>query len=131
MAHVAIVSRHAVDRARERCPELRDIHGLTARIRRETEAAFVAQRVSKRCPQWCRRQWVGGKPAGRGVTQRFVWDEFERRCYVVVRTHRRDDLTGRARGSDTGWIVVTTLSAGMGALDGVTVRKRIHASFSR
>jgi len=127
---VAIVTTHAAARVTERDEGLAGCRNVRGLISGEVVAALAAGRVSKRCPMWVRRQWIEGAPAAdrAGVT-RFVWDEAERRCYVVKRMHRRDDVTGRIPAGGVGWIVLTALVAGIGAIDGVTVRRRV--SFAR
>lgn len=91
-----VVSKHAMDRMRERFPAVRAPEKV---VLREVSDAIEAGRRSTTRPVW-----ASTFSRGKGHNARFVWNEDQSRCFVIVRK--------RIAGKGQGWLVVTTLSRG-------------------
>lgn len=91
-----VVGKHAMDRMRERFPNLKAPEQV---VLREVYAGIRDGRRSKTRPRWASTYT---RTKDRQI--RYVWNEQKNRCYVVTQKL----IAGQGRG----WFVVTALSPG-------------------
>ena len=101
--HVGI-TKHALESAVRRCPELASYPEPVNQVYKEIVSALADGRKSKSRPAWLGRdsRKVNTRGPGRRGKQRFVWNEAQTRCYVLI------ERTGRKDGKKM-WLCLTVL----------------------
>ena len=87
------VTKHAVEQARARCPEIdKDTFAVRALITEEVLDAIAQGRMATRTPRFAVRNGTTERALGRrngaerDRTKRFVWNEACNRLYLIDRT---------------------------------------------
>lgn len=98
-----VVTRHASAQLARRDPEFaKSSRSLIAAMYQEVAQALAAGRKAAHKPRWVRQTPGRLSRRSEGVrAARYVWDENERRCYVLRNKLRANSTNRRA------WLVVT------------------------